>query len=240
MRLPKPLIRLCFACLAAVCGLPAAAQEQTITVPEVAPDGTVVAPQAGADGAAVATPQTPPAPPPCGTQPLTLARMQWPTSELLTAIHSRILTDRYGCAVEVQEADMASAGSSMGSTGQPGVAPEMWISRIAEIWNAAIESQEVRQGGSSYVENVFEGWFVPGYAVEAFPEITTIEGLRTRALEMANGLKPKFISCPLDWGCNIINRNLLRANGLDQLFQVIEPANRFELDTLIAESVSRN
>src|SRR5690606_25627294 len=45
--------------------------------------------------------------------------------------------------------------------------------------------------------------------------------------------------CPLDWGCNIVNRNLLRATGLDQLFQVIEPANRFELDTLIAEAVGR-
>jgi glycine betaine/proline transport system substrate-binding protein len=204
------------------------AQEETIAAPQVGPDGEIVA-----------APEVPPAPPPCGTQPLTMARMQWPTSSLLTEIHARILTERYGCNVVIQEADMATAGSSMGSTGQPGVAPEMWISRIAEIWNAGIESQEVRQGGSSYVENVFEGWFVPDYAVAAFPEITTIEGLKARALEMGGGVPPKFISCPLDWGCNIVNRNLLRANGLDQLFQVIEPANRFELDTLIAESVGR-
>jgi glycine betaine/proline transport system substrate-binding protein len=228
MRLPKSLARLLFIGLAAVAPALAPAQEETIVVPEVGPDGTIVA-----------APETPPAPPPCGTQPLTMARMQWPTSELLTEIHARILTESYGCAVEIQQADMATAGSSMGATGQPGVAPEMWISRISEIWNAAIGAQKVRQGGSSYVENVFEGWFVPDYAVEAFPEITTIAGLKARAIEMGNGLKPKFISCPLDWGCNIVNRNLLRANGLDQLFQVIEPANRFELDTLIAESVSR-
>ena len=220
------------------------AQEPTIVVPEVSPDGSIVT--LGAPGATdpAAVPAegeaaVPAPPPPCGTQPLTLARMPWPTSSLLTEIHNRILTAPLGCNAVVQEADMAAAGSSMGATGQPGVAPEMWISRIADIWNAAIQAQEVRQGGTSYVESVFEGWFVPAYAVEAFPEITTIEGLRTRAAEMGRDGKPKFISCPLDWGCNIVNRNLLRANGLDQLFQVIEPANRFELDTLIAEAVSR-
>ena len=37
----------------------------------------------------------------------------------------------------------------------------------------------------------------------------------------------------------MINRNLLRANGLTDLFDVVEPANRFELDTLISEAESR-
>jgi glycine betaine/proline transport system substrate-binding protein len=182
----------------------------------------------------------PPAPPPCGTQPLTMARMQWPSAALLTEIHARILTAHLGCEVRIQEGDMATTGSSMGANGQPGVAPEMWISRIAEIWNAAINAQEVRQGGTSYAENVFEGWFVPDYTAAALPEVTTIEGLKLHAAQFggSNG-RGRFISCPIDWGCNVVNKNLLRANGLDTLFEVVEPANRFELDTLIAEAVSR-
>src|SRR5687768_8490659 len=176
---------------------------------------------------------------PCGTQPITMARMQWPTSALLTEIHASILRDNFGCQVQVQESDMATAGSSMGSNGQPAVAPEMWIARIAEIWNAAIEAQKVRQAGTSYAEQVFEGWFVPDYVADTWPDISTIEGLKARALEMGNGRKPRFITCPIDWGCNIVNRNLLRANGLDTVFEVVEPANRFELDTLIAEAVGR-
>jgi glycine betaine/proline transport system substrate-binding protein len=164
--------------------------------------------------------------------------MQWPSSALLAEIHARLLREHFACEVRVQESDMATAASSMGASGQPAVAPEMWIARIAEIWNAAIQSQNVRQGGASYVEQVFEGWFVPDYAVEASPEITTVEGLKAHASQL--GGRPRFISCPLDWGCNVINRNLLRAHGLDQLFEVVEPANRFELDTLIAEAVSRH
>jgi glycine betaine/proline transport system substrate-binding protein len=186
------------------------------------------------------TPEDTAAPPsPCGRQPITIARMQWPTSALLAEIHARLLRDNYGCDVEVQESDMATVGSSMGASGQPAVAPEMWIARIAEIWNAALQGQKVRQGGATYAEQVFEGWFVPDFVAQTWPDVTSIEGLKARAAEMGGGSKAKFITCPVDWGCNIVNRNMLRANGLDGLFEVVEPANRFELDTLIAEAVSR-
>lgn len=209
----------------------AAAQESSIKVLE--------APRGPSSGETMPEQEGSPAPPPCGTQQMTIARMQWPTAALLAEIHSRILAQIFGCDVRIQEGDLAATGSSMGATGQPAIAPEMWISRIAEIWNAAINSQKVRQAGTSYLEPVFEGWFVPDFAVAAWPGIATIEGLKQRAAELVPGHEPRFVSCPADWGCSVINRNLLRANGLDTLFEIIEPANRFELDTLIAEAVSR-
>lgn len=178
-------------------------------------------------------------PPPCGTQPISIARMQWPTAALLAEIHARILSTSFGCEVRLQEGDLAATGSSMGATGQPAMAPEMWIARIPEIWNAAVTSQKVRQAGTSYVEPVFEGWFVPDFAVAAWPNLATIDGLKAHAAELTPGRKPRFISCPADWACSVINRNLLAANGLTGLFDVVEPANRFELDTLIAEAVGR-
>ena len=185
---------------------------------------------------------TPPAlPPPCGTQPITIARMQWPAAALLAEIHSRLLTASFRCNVLVQDGDLATAGSSMGATGQPAVAPELWIARIADIWNAAMKGQKVRQAGPSYADATFEGWFVPDYAAASWPEVTTIDGLKAHAAdfgEVGQG-RGRFISCPLDWGCAIVNRNLLRAYGLDQSFDVVEPANRFEMDTLIAEAVGR-
>jgi glycine betaine/proline transport system substrate-binding protein len=210
----------------------ASAQESSIEVLE--------APQGPSSGETTPNAEGPPAPPPpCGTQPMTIARMQWPSAALLAEIHGRILGEHFGCTIRIQEGDLAATGSSMGASGQPAVAPEMWISRVAEIWNAAINSQKVRQAGATYLEPVFEGWFVPDFAVAAWPEITSIEGLGQRAAELVPGRRPRFISCPLDWGCSVINRNLLRANGLDTLFDIVEPANRFELDTLIAEAVGR-
>ncbi len=200
-----------------------------------------LAPPGWAQDSVVSLEPPPPPPAPCGGETITIARMQWPSAELLAAIHQRLIARHFGCAVELVPGDLAATASSMGAGGQPAVAPELWITRVADIWNGALKGQLVRQAGASYAEPVFEGWFVPAYEAEAHPEVLTVAGLRTRAADFAGsgGGKPRFISCPPDWGCAVVNRNLLRANGLAALYEVVEPANRFELDTLIAEAVSR-
>jgi glycine betaine/proline transport system substrate-binding protein len=176
----------------------------------------------------------------CGVQPLSIARMQWPSAQLLAEIHARILSKEFGCEVRIAPGDLAATASSMGATGQPAIAPEMWIARITEIWNPAIKAQKVRQAGVSYAEPTFETWFIPDYVAAAFPDLATATQLKEVAAAFStDGKKPRFFSCPPDWGCSIINRNMLRAQGLTGLFEVIEPANRFELDTLLAEAVGR-
>lgn len=214
------------------------AQESSVQV-LAAPEGPSSGETVPVEGEEAVAPA--PAPPPCGTQAITIARMQWPSSAILVEVHARLLKASFDCDVRVQESDMPAAGSSMGANGQPAVVPEMWVTRIAEIWNAATKAQKVRQAGNSYDEAAFEGWFVPDYVVARWPEATSIEGLKAHAADFAAGGtgKGRFVSCPVDWGCSVVNRNMLRANGLDGLFDIVEPANRFELDTLIAESVSR-
>lgn len=194
--------------------------------------------EAAAEGGAAAVPA---APPPCGTQPIAIARMQWPSAALLAEIHARILSDQFGCAVRVAPGDLAATASSMGATGQPAVAPEMWITRITDIWNPAIKAQKMRQAGQSYAETTFEGWFIPDYVAQSYPDLKSAAQLKDQAAQLGTGgKKVRFFTCPADWGCAVINRNLLRAHGLAGVFDVVEPANRFELDQLIAEAVGRN
>jgi len=213
--------------LAGLGAVPAMAQ---ITVLDQAQDN--VAPPAP-----VATPATPP--PICGTQPLNIAAMGWPSAALLANIHSRLLVAHFGCNVSVSPGDLAATGSSMATTGQPAVAPEMWIGRIAEVWNSATTAQMVRPAAPTYTDTVFEGWFMPGYLLAAHPELSSAAVLRDVAPTLNGGAKLRFISCPIDWGCAVINRNLIRALGLVDVLDVVEPANRFEMDTLVAEAVSR-
>jgi glycine betaine/proline transport system substrate-binding protein len=165
--------------------------------------------------------------------------MQWPSASLLAQIHARLLRAHFGCEVQLLVGDLGATASSMGATGQPAIAPEMWIERIADIWNPALTSRKVRSAGTSFVETSFEGWFIPDYVATAHPELTTAASLKDLASALAPpGGRARFISCPIDWGCSVINRNMLRAHGLDALFEIVEPANRFELDSLIASSVS--
>ncbi len=177
---------------------------------------------------------------PCGNQPVAIARMSWPSAELLAEIHARILAREFGCEVRVTPGDLAATGSSMGSTGQPAVAPEMWVTRIADVWNAAIEAQMLRPATPTYSETTFEGWFIPDYLAAAAPELAGADTLAAAIPALGGGTPLRFISCPADWACALINRNLLAALGLTELVSLVEPANRFEMDTLIAEAVSRN
>ncbi|RUT29388.1 hypothetical protein EMQ25_14820 [Arsenicitalea aurantiaca] len=214
------------------------------------------------------------APRPCGTQPITIARMPWPSAAILAEVHALLLAQHYDCVVRIQQGDLAPIGSSMATSGQPAVAPELWISRIAEVWNPALRAQSVRQAGPAYEESRFEGWFVPDYVLARFPELSNIAGIREGAAIFARdsmntpepaapavdpaadaaptageGAAPatppapagrgRFISCPIDWACSVVNRNLLAAHGLAASFDIVEPANRFELDTLLAEAFSR-
>lgn len=181
-----------------------------------------------------------PPPAPCGTGPLSIARMSWPSASLLAEIHARILTAEYGCEVQLVPGDLGATASSMGSTGQPAVAPELWVNRIADVWNGAMDAQMVRSAAPSFAETDFEGWFLPAYAASSFAEPPAAATLATVLPTLPPEDGPlRFISCPADWACSVINRNLITAHGLTDLLEIVEPANRLELDRLIAEAVNR-
>lgn len=191
------------------------------------------------NSAAALVGETSPAPPPCGTQPITIARMSWPSAELLAEIHARVLHQGFGCEVRVIPGDMAATGSSMSITGQPAIAPELWVTRIAEVWNAGVDAQKLRAAAPTFTKNQLEGWFIPDYLASAQPQLKDAAGLAPVMSQLNGGARLRFISCPIDWACAVINRNLLAAHGLSDAVEIIEPANRFEMDTLIAEAVSR-
>ena len=195
--------------------------------------GGALAQDATADGA-------PAEPPACGTEPISIARMQWPSAAILANIHAELLVRTFGCEVQIVAGDLNATTSSMATTGRPLVAPEVWLGRVAPIWNSAIDTGHIRQAAPSFSGGSFEGWFIPDYVAADNPDLTAVGDLMDYWQVFADGKsRAKFLSCPPDWACSVINRNLLRANGLDVRFDITEPANRFELDQAIAGAVSR-
>jgi len=218
-------------------GRPVIAQDSVVSLPPPSASADTDASDAGDASSS----EEPGPPAPCGGKTITIAKMQWPTAQLLAEIHARLVKQQFGCDVEVVPGDLAATPSSMGANGQPAVAPELWITRVADVWNSALKTQQVRQAGVTYADSLFEGWFVPDYEAAAPPDLKTVERLKTywKDFARAGQKNGQLISCPPDWGCAVVNRNLIRANGLQDLFEVVEPANRFELDTLISEAESR-
>lgn len=175
----------------------------------------------------------------CGDRPVAVARMQWPSAAVLAHIHAQLLRVELGCDSQIVTGDLTATISSMASAQQPAVAPEMWITRIADVWNTAMESQNVRQVGDVFTGPPMEGWFIPDFVAQEHPDLRSGAVLKDY-LEVFRGEDEKatFISCPPDWACALINRNLLRALELEEQFDIVEPANRFELDRLIGEAMS--
>jgi glycine betaine/proline transport system substrate-binding protein len=218
--------------------LPAFGQDVVSLPPPTSAGASAAGDSSAADDTSSAS--APEEPLPCNGRTITIARMQWPSAELLAEIHARLIKRNFGCDVQVVPGDLGATAQSMGANGQPAVAPELWVSRVADVWNTALKGEQVREAGTSYSDTVFEGWFIPDYVAAAHPDIKSVLDLKTAWKVFAgSGRKGKFISCPPDWACSVINRNLMRANGLSDLFEIVEPANRFELDTLISEAESR-
>jgi glycine betaine/proline transport system substrate-binding protein len=176
----------------------------------------------------------------CGTQPIAMTKMGWPSAAILAEVHAIILRDAYDCEVQFVQGDLAATASSMGAAALPTVAPEMWVSRVAEVWNGAMDGQLVRSAAPSYDTQTFEGWFMPSLTAQQFAAAPNVANLADAIALLSPSEKVPFISCPADWACSVINRNLIRALKLETALALVEPANRFEMDKMIAEAVNKS
>ncbi len=179
--------------------------------------------------------------PVCGTETISIARMQWPSAAILAYIHAGILKSQFSCDVQVVAGDLNATTSSIATTGRPLVAPEVWLPRVAAIWNSALETGRVRQAAPTYSGGPLEGWFVPDYVAKDNPELKSAADILDHWQVFSDGgSRARFLSCPADWACAIINANLVKAYGLDKRFDIEEPASRFALDQVLGETVSRH
>src|SRR5690606_2656583 len=178
---------------------------------------------------------------PCATPEFTIAAMPWPSSEILAHVHALLIEDRFDCRVRVFAGDPSATLSSMGTTRQPAAAPEVWASRVPEAWNAAIQAGGVRSAGPTFSGGPLEAWFVPSYVIAASSDLTSAAALAENAAAFAEeGEAARCYSCPEDWACSILNRNLLAAYGLAAHFAVITPRDRADLDQALAAAVAEN
>ena len=88
-----------------------------------------------------------------------------------------------------------------------------------------------------------EGWWVPTYVVEQNPELTTLQEVIKRPDLFPDKEEPgkgRFYGCPPGWACEIVNRNLYMAYGLDDAgFTLFNPGSGKGLAGAIASAYER-
>ena len=171
----------------------------------------------------------------CGGKTVEIADLQWPSASVLAHIHRIILADELNCETTVVVTDIESVTTTLKATQRPTLIPEIWPTRVADRWNQMMESRAALLGGPTFDQSIFEAWFVPSQVVLDFPSLKNAESLKELGALYGLSEKPKFISCPKGWACALINRNLLRALGLADKFEIVEPENRVAMDQLIGQ-----
>lgn len=177
---------------------------------------------------------------PCGVEEITIAEMGWPSAAILANIHATILRAEFDCIVRLVPGEPEATLSSMATTQQPAVAPELWVSRQAEVWNGAMQAASARAAAPSFADGPLEAWFVPSYVRENNPGLEgTTDIMDHWQVFLAEGQeRGALMSCPPDWACSVINRNMAAGLGLDERFDIVEPDDRFAMDAALTEAVS--
>ncbi len=174
----------------------------------------------------------------CGR--VTIADMTWNSATLIANIDKFILENGYGCDAELIASDSVPAMTSMESKGQPDIAPEMWTNAFKERIAKGVEAKQLRLAGRSLVDGGEEGFWIPEYMVEKYPELKTIEGIRQHPELFPDSEDPDkaaFYSCPAGWNCQISSNNLFKALKLDEAgFHIIDPGSSAGLSGSIAKA----
>ena len=177
----------------------------------------------------------------CGR--VTVANMNWQSAEVLAEIDKIVLTEGYGCEVELVPGDTMPTLTSMIEKGQPDVAPEAWTTAILEPLTAAINEGRLHYGARSLRDGGVEGWWIPKFIADANPEIKTIEDALSRPdlfPSPDNKKKGAVHNCPSGWNCQITTGNAFKAWGAKAKgFVLVDTGSAAGLDGSIAKANER-
>ncbi|MEZ8194209.1 ABC transporter substrate-binding protein [Vibrio cortegadensis] len=177
----------------------------------------------------------------CGS--VTIADMNWSSASLIANVDQFILEHGYGCDAELIPGDTMPTGTSMIEKGQPDVAPEFWSNSMKDALDKGVAEKRLRFAGSALVDGGEEGFWVPAYLVDKYPEMATIEGVRKHAKLFKHPEDPDtsaFYTCPAGWNCQISSGNLFEALNLEKAgFTIVDPGSSAGLSGSIAKAYGR-
>ncbi|AVX03029.1 hypothetical protein MXMO3_00483 [Maritalea myrionectae] len=173
----------------------------------------------------------------CRGEVVTIADLQWPSASILAHIHHQLFRSEFNCDAQVVQSDLANVAATIDAAQEPKIVPELWVNRVAGQWNKLGEAQRAFMAASSFDATTLEGWFVPSKVTADFPQLGAAEKLADMP-GLYERDKIRFITCPEKWACHVLNDNLIRAFGLQNVFEVVVPQSRFEMDQMIGQIIS--
>jgi len=177
----------------------------------------------------------------CGE--VTIAAFNWQSAEFLAALDKLVLNAGYDCQASVVPGVPSSIFTSMVEKGQPDIAPESWITTFPEILNPAIADNRLLLLGYSLSDGGQQGWYIPQYTAEKYPEIRTIEeALKHPEIFSFDEDRSKgaVINGPQGYGGAVVTGQIFKAyEGDKKNFVLVDTGSAAGLDGAIARAYER-
>lgn len=161
----------------------------------------------------------------CGQ--VSITEMDWASSAVVTHVANFLMTNGYGCDVQLVPSSTTPAMASIAETGEPDILTELWVNS-SPVYEELVADNKLVELSLVLADGGVEAWWIPDYLAEKHPELTTIEGVLANP-ELVGG---KFHDCPAGWACDVVNRNNLIA--LDAESQGLERFQHGSGETLAA------
>lgn len=171
-----------------------------------------------------------------------IANMGWMSASTMAHIEAKILSQGFGCKTELVDGDTVAALDGMLKQGVPHVAPEMWSGTVKDTLSQGLADKKVEIIGDVVAEGGVEGWWIPEYLQQKYPDLKHVSDLSRYAELFAgteSGGKGRFVNCPDGWACHTVNNNLFKAYGLDAKYQSVAAENGGSLNRSIDEALQQ-
>ena len=174
---------------------------------------------------------------------VTIADMSWNSATLLAHIDQFVLQHGFGCRAELVPGDTMATGASMMTRGEPDIAPEFWTNSMKEALDRGVGEGSLKVAGIVLPDGGEEGFWVPQYMVDKYPEMATIAGVIKHAKLFKHpeySGKSALYGCPSGWNCQISSGNLFKALELGAAgFELVDPGSGAALAGSIARAYDR-
>ena len=165
----------------------------------------------------------------CGE--VTITKMDWASSQVVTAVAKFIMEQGYGCKVKEVPSATTTAITSLTETGKPDIVTELWINSTPS-YPKLEAAGKVKTATNVLSDGGEEAWWIPKYLADKHPELKTIEGVMKNP-KLVGG---KFHNCPDGWACRKINDNVIKALKLGDNMEIFNHGSGETLAASIASA----
>ena len=167
--------------------------------------------------------------------PIKMAALTWESGQFTSALIKQILELGYDCEVtEISGSSAAQENAVIQNDLQ--LIAEVWVGR-SEVLQQGLDQQKVQLVGNTLQGGAQQGWYIPAYLQQQYPDLTDLDSLSQYAHLFVTGTtteKGRFLNCPTGWACQTFNQRLLENTGLLKDYQAVLPGTGAALDAEIA------